>query len=796
MSSPDMAQVAEILYPTTSVERRQDLKVSELRSRYESLPDNTRELLLEMFGEVGPIWRPGVAFSKWERELNNLGRKVGSSADKPAETGESPEQIAGIGQSVSLATTSLLEFGGNTLERRAEQVAMAKDIAAALEQQTRVIVEAGTGIGKTLAYLAPLAIWALKSGETGIISTYTKVLQEQVLGKEVPFLRLLLDRVLPGAGDALSVEVVKGRGNYLCKGALARACDEVSDAIDASFLARVAVWASFTATGDRAEINLTDEQAQRFYLLSAANSRCSTRLCRWHRDDDCFLSLLRQRAQTAHIVVTNHALLVSERDRKDLLPKAWSLVVDEAHELESAATSVLSNEMPRNWIAGILRRIYRPGADRDYGIVTEQPEVAPELKSKLRELVIQTQSALNSFYDLVENFASEQPEHANRGFDFVRLSGGKRTLPDWKRISERWTHVRANTEAICDDLFELELHYLTIATEDLTEAQRLVEISGRVTLADRRLRERTAALDAAIRNRSGGVVSWLQVSKEGEIAITAAPLSVAEDLQNIWDAHRGVVLTSATLATEQGFDFLCRRIGFQSTFEARYMSPFDYANRTRLFLLTDMPEGSARHHNEAVAKAVVRLATAIGGRTMVLFTSFAAMRHVADTVRGDLKMAGLKLLVQGQDGSPAEVVEALRSEQQVVACGVASMWNGVDVSGDQLSQLIISKLPFPFTFHPVHEARAECYLDGFAEFTLPQTVLQFRQGFGRLMRRESDRGVIVVLDKRVDSKNYGRAFVKSVFPPYGQPDVWVQRATVSQAAQEISAFLDSVPIST
>ena len=409
-------------------------------------------------------------------------------------------------------------------------------------------------------------------------------------------------------------------------------------------------------------------------------------------------------------------------------------------------------------------------------------------------MVIETQSALNALYDLIEEFACAQPEIAKRRFDFVRLSGGKRTVPDWKRILERWTHVRANTEAICDSLFELELHYLTIASEDLAEARRLVEISGYVTLADRRLRERSAALDAAIRNASGTVVSWLQVSEEGEMAITAAPLSVAGVLKKVWDEHRSVVLTSATLATDQDFDFLCERVGFQSTFEARYMSPFDYANRTRLFLLTDMPEGSAHHHNEAVAKAVARLATATGGRTMVLFTSFAAMLNVANAVRDEIHIAGLKLLVQRQDGSPAEVVEALRSEDGVVAFGVASMWNGVDVSGDRLSQLIIAKLPFPFSSHPVHEARAECYNDGFAEFTLPQTVLQFRQGFGRLMRKESDRGVVVVLDNRIHSKSYGRAFVKSVFPQRGRPDAWVQRATVPEAAREISDFLDSVPI--
>ena len=795
MPSSGLGELAEILYPITPGEARRGLTISELRSRYGSLPDDTRKLLLTMFGQVGPIWRPGRAFSQWEHELDNLRRQHPSVADESAGKGESPESIAGLDGSVSLAAESILEFDGTTLERRAEQVAMAKDIAAALEQQTHVIVEAGTGTGKTLAYLAPLAIWTLKSGETGIVSTYTKVLQEQVLEKEVPFLRRLLDRILPGAGDALVVEVVKGRGNYLCKGALVRACDEVSDVIEASFLARIAVWASFTTSGDRAELRLTEEQDQRFYLLSAANARCSSRLCRWYRDDECFLSLLRQRARTAHIVVTNHALLVTERDKKDLLPKAWSLVIDEAHELENATTSVLTNEMPRSWIASVLRRIYRPGANRDYGIVAERPEVAPELKNKLRELVVETQSALNALYDLMENFAYAQPEIAKRRLDLVRLSGGKRTLPEWKRISERWTHVRANAEAICDSLFELELHYLTIASEDLAEARRLVEISGYVTLADRRLRERSAVLDAAIRNAGGGVISWLQVQGEGEVSITAAPLSVAEELKKVWDAHRSVVLTGATLATDQDFEFLCGRVGFESTSEARYMSPFDYANRTRLYLLTDMPDGSTRHHNKAVARAVVRLVAATGGRTMVLFTSFAAMGHVADAVHDELRMAGLRLRVQRRDGSPAEVVEALRSEDRVVAFGVASMWNGVDVSGDRLSQLIIAKLPFPFTLHPVHEARAECYIDGFSEFTLPQTVLQFRQGFGRLMRKESDRGVVVVLDNRVDSKPYGRAFVESVFPQHGQPDTWVQRMTVPDATREISAFLDSVPIS-
>ena len=350
MPSPDLEELARILCPTGPAEARRGLTASDLRSRYQSLPDSTRELLLNIFREVGTIWPPGRVINKWEHELASLGQQTVSVTDERAREGESPEQIADLDRSVPLATESVLEFGGDSLERRAEQVAMAKDIAAALENQTHVIVEAGTGTGKTLAYLAPLAIWALKTGETGIISTYTKVLQEQVLEKEVPFLRRLLDRLLLGAGDALVVEVVKGRGNYLCKGALARACDEVSDPLEASFLARIAVWASFTVTGDRAELNLTAEQERRFHHLSAANSRCSGRLCRWYRNDECFLSLLRQRARTAHIAITNHALLVAERDKKDLLPKAWSLVIDEAHELENAATSLLTDEMSRNWI--------------------------------------------------------------------------------------------------------------------------------------------------------------------------------------------------------------------------------------------------------------------------------------------------------------------------------------------------------------------------------------------------------------------------------------------------------------
>ena len=716
----------------------------------------------------------------------------------------------------------LLTSRGDGMERREGQIHMATDVAQALRGQSRVMVEAGTGIGKSLAYLVPAAIWSLDTGERVVVSTTTKVLQEQLLASDAEDLRKLLSRYRSELGTALSVVAVKGRSNYLCRGALRRRIQDLEGSRDAAFLARLVVWSAQTKRGDRAELSLTSEDEERFGLVSASNGKCSGKRCHYHRWGKCFLPKVQQRARAAHIVITNHSLLVSEREGGGLLPEGvWGLIVDEAHELEDAATNVLTNEMPKSWLGSLLRRVHHKGRKRDYGIAAEcvlvtkaehDDEVsgclciAFQQKRLLRELVAQAEESLTTLYDRIADFAYAYPETKDQQGSTTPLTAGHRRHRDWERIVVDWESTRAIFDKIITLLDKVEDAYLLAAVSEVLEkAPRLIEASDEVCVTNSRFRDRVRALDDVLTGHNPNVVSWLELSADSDsVFVIGAPLSVREEMQKIWLAHRSVVLTSATLGTGEGeadFEFVSERLGFGFAGSRRYPSPFDYERRVRLHLPSDMPVAGRESEEkeryvDAVARAIVELSTASRGRTLVLFMSKRDMNAVSHKVRRRLKAECIELFVQDIDGLPADISESMRNKERAVGFGVASMWTGVDIPDDSLSQVIIAKLPFRWYLHPVQRARAVEYENGFSEYSLPQAVIQFRQGFGRLMRRRSDRGVVVVLDGRVNKTKYGKLFVTSVLPPgVAQPNAWIQRMTVPEAAREIGAFLDSVPIS-
>ena len=794
MPTASALELAYFLEPRASSEEKSSLSVKQLELRYKRLPSMSRNLLLDIAAQLEGHWNPGPALLEWEAQLQSESHSESDSLFASAPKLPKPSQVADFGEDPESFTKNLLEENGETLERRGEQIFMAKDVARALQEQTFGIIEAGTGTGKTLGYLAPAAIWAMSMGERVVVSTNTKVLQEQILEKETPLLRSLLNRYVPTSGDQLSLAVVKGRGNYLCLGALERACRQVTNVSEATFLARLTVWASSTLSGDRAELSLSEDDEREFSFLSAAEGRCSMRRCRHFINEECFLARAKARAKASHVVVVNHALLVAERDQRFLIPDAWGLVVDEAHELENAATNVMTAEMPRSWLSVPLSRIFRQGRRRSFGIAVVRPTIGKSMKSELMTLTMQAQEALDILYEQMGNWSVLKSRLKVNQFATVILSDAVRRHPGWRSVVDQWLFLRATIETICDLLDQLDFEYLAAAVDDLAEARSVVELTAEVTQTRTRLHDRAARLDQAFRENSDKLVTWLERPSGTVPTLISAPLKVGNELRPLWHSFESVVLTGATLATEDGFDFLSEGIGFGAVWESRYGSPFDYAERTRLVLLSGMPDSTAPNHSKAVADAIVQLSRATNGRSMALFTSNVAMWEIAELVRPALESSGLQLKVQGEDGLPAEVAQCLRDDSRVIVFGVASMWSGVDIPGDNLSQLIITKLPFPWFKHPVQEARAKSYSDGFSDYTLPQAILQFRQGFGRLMRKQSDRGVVVVLDGRIGSKPYGREFVTSVMPVGVHPAKWIRRASVADAASEIEAFLDSIPV--
>ena len=798
MSLSDLSEMAEILCPTGSGEVRRGLTGDQLKARFLGLPCETRELLLQVANNHWSVWSAGRMIVEWDAEVRVVGEKDTHSEKTTEFIPDEPPVVSEAPRDVDSFTESLLQTESAPIERREQQVQMARNIANALQQQTFGMIEAGTGTGKTLAYLAPAAIWAMKLGARVIISTHTKALQEQILEREVPLLKRLLNERLPHLGDDVRAAVIKGRVNYLCRSALERACEELDDPHSVAFLARLVVWSAQTETGDRAELSLSEEGERSFRMVSAANGNCSLRRCGYFSDGECFLPLAQRRARAAHLVLTNHALLVTDRETRTMVPSGWSLLIDEGHELEDAATSALTNEMSVSWLDQPISRILRPGRDRDYGIVAAFPEIAPELKQELRELASEARQQQRRVFGSLEQWPLWLARLRRDARAKMRLVEGDLAHPGWRAIVEQWLVLRATVETICDRLERLDFEYLAFAIDHPSEAPHIVRSTAEVSQTRAWLEERSKQLDWALRGcpeDPDSIVTWLEGSTGAPPAVVSAPLNVGRDLKVLWKSFRSGVLTGGTLATADGFDFIESRLGFPLDWKERYGSPFDYPRRTRLILPEGMPVQPGTGLQRSVTDAIVELAVAANGRTMVLFTSYTAMNQTAAAVRSAVEAAELKLLVQRVDGLAAEIIQSMREDPRVVAFGVASLWTGVDVPGDNLSQLIIHRLPFPVHTDPIHEARAETYENGFTEYTLQLATMSFRQGFGRLMRKRTDRGVVVVLDGRIRTRPYGTHFVESVMPPEVQPASWIRRTSVTKAAREVSAFLDSVPIS-
>ena len=794
MWSPDLAELAEILCPTGPAEARHGLTANQLKARYLALPRQTKETLLRVANDHWSTWSAGRMIVEWDAQVRVADTKDAADKDATDVIPDEPPVVADVPGDVDSFAEGLLQPKLPSIERREEQVQMAGNVARALQEQTFGMIEASTGTGKTLAYLAPAAIWAMKLGARVIVSTHNLALPEQILEREVPLLKRLLNERLPRLGDDLRAAVIKGRRNYLCRSALERACEEADAPQSSAFLARLVVWSAQTKTGDRAELSLSDEEGRSFLKVSAANGNCSLRRCKYYSDGQCFLPKTRRRARAAHLVLTNHALLVTDRETRFMVPRGWGLIIDEGHELEDAATNVLTNEMSVSWLDQPMRRILRLGRNQDYGIAAEFPEIAPELKQELRDLVRESQQQQHRLFESLEQWPLWLARLRRESRPKMRLVEGDRAHPGWRAIVEQWLILRATVETICDLLEQLDFEYLACAFE----APHIIRSTAEVSQTREWLAERSKQLDWALRGRPedpDSLVTWLEGSNGAPPAVVSAPLNVGRDLKALWKTFRSGVLTGATLTTADGFDFIESRLGYPLDWNKQYGSPYDYPQRTRLILPEGMPDQSGMGLQRPVADAIAELAVAANGRTMVLFTSYGAMNQTAGAVRSALDAAELRLLVQKADGQPAQVIQNLRDDPRVVVFGVDSLWTGVDIPGDNLSQLIIPRLPFPVPTDPLHAARAEMYENAFTDYTLQLAVMKFRQGFGRLMRKQTDRGVVVVLDGRIRTRPYRTDFVESVMPPEVQPAEWIRRGSVAQAAREISAFLDSVPIS-
>jgi ATP-dependent DNA helicase DinG len=633
------------------------------------------------------------------------------------------------------------------LDHRPEQARMASAVAAAFRDDAPLLFEAGTGVGKSLAYLVPGIVHATDCGRQMIVSTHTIALQQQIQTQDLPLCRRLFQTAEPLQRYAdFQSTVLLGKSNYLCTSRLAHAlADRGTLLADAEFaeLQRIAAWAETSDTGVRHDLQ-PPPSPEVWDVVNADSSSCSRRLCDCDR---CFYQRARARLWSAQVIIVNHALLFSllaaggaraeaaGAERAGVLFPGDFVVLDEAHTVPEVAEANFGLALSSYGVGRTLKHLFNPRTNRGVLAKLGGPES--------RQLVADALAAANQFFAFLGGTLL-----ANQ--DIVRIREGGAAEP---LLAAPLAALQRQVAKLADRL------------EDGRERDELLDQRARLTAIQQGTEEWLTLGDA-------GHVYWAERSgrREETVTLRSAPIDVAPELRRrLFATGVSVVCTSATLAVAGTTEPFAARIGAGDARAEVVHSPFDFARNMRVYLAADVPAPSLADSAPTLAALTEYIAWCCGrvaGGTLVLFTSHRDLRAVAAAVEPELRAQGRTLLRQGGEWSRTELVRQMRELGRAVLFGTDSFWTGIDIPGDALSQVIVTRLPFSPPTHPIAEAKAEAVRerggDPFQELTLPDAVVKFRQGVGRLIRTRSDRGLITVLDSRILAKSYGRLFVASL----------------------------------
>lgn len=691
--------------------------------------------------------------------------------------------------------TSLLRPGGRFerafpgFEYRPQQVEMLETVTTAFNEGRHVLVEAGTGTGKSLGYLLPAAFWATANGRRVVISTNTINLQDQLIAKDIPALQETLRLDLRAA-------IRKGRSNYICT----RLFQQMrrsgpGNADEMALYARILQWLPHSTTGDVGEIALrTPGERLAWAKINGENPTCTADQC---AAENCPLHIARRRAELAHLVIVNHSLLLADlRSDGLVLPEYSDLIIDEAHHLEAAVTDGLSFRADRRSLEAILEEVTRPRAGLVANAQQRIAAVAPQevslsvdgLAERMRADAQIAMLRTEEFFTTLDFFLRGQERERSQFAAQIRLTPAVRVQPDYHLVEEGWEDLSKLYTVIVKGFQKLIQVVADLA--HTAQIEGVDELRAALISNGQLLAEAVANLDALFLKPDAAMIYWVEQFRDS-ISLHAAPLHVGPLVEaHIFQNKETVVLTSATLRTagygraESTFDYLRDRLHAHDADELAVGSPFDYKNSTLLYLLTDIPEPNQPGYQRLLEQAIIDTAVALGGRTLVLFT---ANNHLSQTAAAiEAKLATHKIATLAQTGgmSRQQLLEQFRREgARAVLLGTRSFWEGVDVPGPALTALMIAKLPFDVPSDPIFAARSETYESPFFEYSIPEAVLRFRQGFGRLIRRGSDEGIVLVLDKRVITKRYGQMFLEAL------PDCTIIRQRSDRIEELIGRWL-------
>jgi ATP-dependent DNA helicase DinG len=656
----------------------------------------------------------------------------------------------------------------NDYEYREEQVKVVKEVIQSFNSQKKTLIEAGTGTGKSFAYLIPSLYWAYQNNELIVVSTNTINLQEQLIEKDL----VLLKKVLPFSFKAV---LVKGRSNYICKRKLNRfktlANENLFDDDKQQIqFQNTLQWLEEADTGTRSEMNFKIDN-KIWEKICSETDLCLGANCPYF--DKCYFMQARKEIYSADLLVANHHLLLSDAKLKyetgqsdrGVLPKFSHLIVDEAHNFGEVATHHLGKSFYFNSLNKYLDQLH----DKSYSVISTLRNEISETKIKGKKdlfsnidqrIIPQIQRVRDlsqHYYTKLDNFFENNTlEHQ------LRLTDEVVTQKDWEKIynsGDELIGYLSNLTVYLNYLYE-DLVVKDVVREELSDI--LVDLEAVIG----RGQKLTNYLDFNLKVEDKEYVFWLEKKGKSKVSQRNAPLDNSKILPDLlWDTLDNLVLTSATLTADNDFDYFLDSYGLQKSQTLQIESPFDYENQAVLAIPHDIPPANSPDFLKSIEETLADMLISYNGSTMVLFTSYKMLNYCLHKMEGRLNQKNLTILPQGR--YPRHyIINTFKEKSSQIIFGTVSFWEGIDIKGDDLRYLLMMKLPFPVPSEPVAAARSELMrknnINPFFNYSLPRAVIRFKQGFGRLIRSRRDRGMVVVFDNRLLKKSYGQAFLNSL----------------------------------
>ena len=725
-------------------------------------------------------------------DLAGLSQRI--SEPSPAVAGDAPAANAVRRQLTEQQVEELLAPDGifaqsfPGFENRPQQAEMLKAVTRAIYQGRKLIVEGGTGIGKSIAYLLPAVLYAAANGQRVVVSTNTINLQEQLMDKDIPAVINILEEAGILEPGVVRAAQLKGRSNYVC---LHRwnnlgSSDNLNED-EARVIGKTAVWLDDTDDGDRTRLNLhLNDWAAWSRICADALEGCPA----FRDGSPCFLRQARQRAESAHVLVINHALLLADLAvGGTVLQDYQRLIIDEAHHLEEEASRQLGFEISDATLPQELDGVYR--VINHLNVAAARLGDTPEA-SRARDAVANASAGCNQvgqawqrLWEAIDGLyrSATRSDGGNRSDQErqpLTLDQSARQTRPWSLAAIEWESLSVFLRECVNGLAALQ-RAVTDGWFALPDDAPAAELAG----ASDAITQINDSLASVFGRYDEEQIQWLDVVRRS-LTLHSTPLAVGPILaEKLFAEKESVILTSATLAADSGFDFLRQRVGFpEDSDELLVDSPFNYRRNTLLLVPDDLPDPRrAADHAHGAAQVILNMARELDGHLLALFTSHSALRDASFRVRGQLRADGIAVLAQGIDGTPRRLIDRLQSDPRAVLLGTASFWEGVDLESGILRALLLCRLPFPVPNDPIIKARGNLYNNPFNDYQVPNAVLRFRQGFGRLIRSKTDRGAVVILDRRIQTANYGDRFLNAL------PPCTIQQSSVANTGLQAAQWL-------